>query len=367
MTYNLSRQFILTSIAFLLSIPLPVIGNDEFDVSGFISVGAAKSSRESVALRNFGIEDELSFTSDSVLGLQFDFPLNNNAHVSTQILAREFTDNFQLDAEWLYISQPITRELTLRAGRLRLPLFLHSEYYYVAQSYPWVRLPLQVYSLSLAITRYNGVEFAYDYPVTGYDLTLRGIIGKAKENVQFGGLPAELATDLVFGFTIDGKWEDLILHGSYLRPKFDSASMLLPNESVSASAELWSFGTNYTCGNWELNAEAGSVEAKPELSLFQREQSHALGWYTSLAYDLAIFTPVITLAGSRFEDGDTHDNLETYAMTLGLRRDITPRSSLKFEITHGEYIDAPVLFLLPSADSQPQKLNILGLTLNAIF
>ena len=67
--------------------------------------------------------------------------------------------------EWAYIGYEYN-DFDFSVGRLRLPLFLASEYYYVGQAYMTARPPTEVYNSILGITAFNGAKVSWNYELT---------------------------------------------------------------------------------------------------------------------------------------------------------------------------------------------------------
>ena len=67
----------------------------------------------------------------------------------------------------------------LRAGRLRSPVYMYSESLDVGYSYPWLRLPDEVYS-QVQVTNYEGVDAVYTVPLSYGSVTVQVAGGQSK-------------------------------------------------------------------------------------------------------------------------------------------------------------------------------------------
>ena len=104
-------------------------------LGGFFSTGITDANTDNLVLNAKQIENKTNYLADTVFGLQLDTLLSNEARFSAQLIAKDENNSFDLEAEWLFISYQITNDTQLRAGRLRIPLFLTSETILVGQSY----------------------------------------------------------------------------------------------------------------------------------------------------------------------------------------------------------------------------------------
>lgn len=69
-------------------------------------------------------------------------------------------DTWKGNLEWAYLSWKATEGLTVRVGRLRLPIYMYSETLDVGVTHPWLRLPDEVYS-QVQLSNYEGADALY--------------------------------------------------------------------------------------------------------------------------------------------------------------------------------------------------------------
>lgn len=147
---------------------------DSFSANGFMSVGAVKSD-EDVSYQ--GIDDKLSFSADSVLGLQFSFNLTDDVSATTQLVSPLGADP-EAQVEWAYLTFHINDDLAFRAGRLRLTTYMNSEYLDVGYAYPWARPPFEVYNLP--IKGYEGADMLYRFELQDWSALFQLGFGNTK-------------------------------------------------------------------------------------------------------------------------------------------------------------------------------------------
>ena len=85
---------------------------------------------------------------DSLLGVQFDLGLRDSLEFGLQLIADRNEDRgFNPDVSVAQLRWRPTAATTLRLGRMPNPAFIHSEDRQVRYALPWVRPPVEVYSL----------------------------------------------------------------------------------------------------------------------------------------------------------------------------------------------------------------------------
>ncbi|MFP5441186.1 MAG: hypothetical protein ACLGHJ_06820 [Gammaproteobacteria bacterium] len=115
----------------------------KFRFNGFLSAGAGRADIDDFFFDG-RLGEDVSHTADSVVGLQIEAEVNDRTTAMLQLAARG-SDDFAASAEWAYVSWRPTDGDEFRAGRLRAPFYVMSEYLEVGYVYPWARPPIEVY------------------------------------------------------------------------------------------------------------------------------------------------------------------------------------------------------------------------------
>src|SRR5215212_5394486 len=111
---------------------------------------------------------------DSKQALQLDVKFTQRLSATVQLLSEgvsnnswdgETNSNFVPSLEWANLSYKVTDELSLRAGRIVLPLMMGAEYRKVGFAQHWIRPPVEAYGL---------VPFASS---DGFDVSFRKTVG----------------------------------------------------------------------------------------------------------------------------------------------------------------------------------------------
>jgi hypothetical protein len=156
----------------------------EFSYSGFGTLGAAVSDKDYTYQRF--ISDNGTVRRDSVLGAQFDvrFSAQWSATLQAKIAPAEDDDKkWETSAAWAFVSWRPSNEWLVRAGKVRLPLYLFSENLDVGQSYEFARMPTEMYSIS-PTTDIAGVYVTHNWVLGSGDLSLDVYSGSAPQVVQ---------------------------------------------------------------------------------------------------------------------------------------------------------------------------------------
>lgn len=121
----------------------------DWTVSGFGTVGLAVSDQPYSYQRY--VNEKGTFKRDSVGGLQLDVKLGRefSATVQAKLAAPTGRDEgVRAGIAWGFLAWRPTNEWLLRAGKFRVPLYMHSETQDVGTTFDTATLPVEVYSQS---------------------------------------------------------------------------------------------------------------------------------------------------------------------------------------------------------------------------
>ena len=166
----------------LATTPAFALEQGEHRFNGFGTVGFTHLGGEDDG-RSYGIQGQTndSWRGDqlSKFGAQLSYGLTDSLGVTVQATAKAQQDEWKANLEWAYLSWQANDQLMLRAGRLRSPVYMYSESLDVGYSYPWLRLPDEVYS-QVQVTNYEGVDAVYTVPLSYGSVTFQVAGGEAK-------------------------------------------------------------------------------------------------------------------------------------------------------------------------------------------
>src|SRR5690554_2645528 len=173
--------------------------NDRVRFNGFFSTGVAKSSNDA----GFdGITEKTSVADLSLFALQGTFDVSDKSQAVFQLVGRGAED-WDPVVEWAYLSYRPMNNLQLRAGKMRLPLFMYSDSLEVGYAQPWARPPQSVYG-PISIKSYVGADATYTMNLDNSAVTGQLFTGFTDEEGTTG--PSELRN--VFGTTLS--WTDYV-------------------------------------------------------------------------------------------------------------------------------------------------------------
>lgn len=121
----------------------------DFHLSGFGTLGGSVSDKEYDYLRF--INNEGTLKSNTLIGTQADITLNNQWKVTVQGKVAPAIDSdkdWDATLPWAFVSYRPSNDWLIRIGKIRIPLYLHSQNMNVGVTYDMARLPYEVYSLS---------------------------------------------------------------------------------------------------------------------------------------------------------------------------------------------------------------------------
>jgi len=226
----------------------------------------------------------------SKLGLQGTAAFAPQFSLTGQVIARGARDG-KLDLEWIYANYAINDELTLQAGRKRLPLFYYSESQDVGFTYPWVHLPPGQYGWE--IVNYNGANVLYRSQWGAWS---------AGMNVFAG---AETRTDNPYwkiyngkNTRTDSKWSHILgADLSLTRNWFEARAAYIQSDiqnrpegsdySPRARQRIYSLSLNIDYGDWLVRNEALYMDRKP---VGEEDYSVLIG----LGYRIGKYLPMLT-------------------------------------------------------------------------
>lgn len=321
----------------LATTPAFALEQGDFRFNGFGTVGFTHLGGEDDG-RSYGSQGQTndSWRGDqlSKLGGQFQYGLTDELDITAQVIAKAEQDNWKANLEWLYLSYQINDRFVVRAGRLRNPVYMYSETLDVGFTYPWLRLPDEVYH-QVQITSYEGADFIYNLPLSFGTLSLQANGGQAVNRNFFvfdelrdmdykkvAGASATLATNsfgtVRIGYSesslaLDGLIDDKKGKFSSIGYQYDNGTWLTANEATRLVVE----GTTSTKDAFYLMGGRRFGDFLAHITYAQLDESDAGGqssWTYGLNYSL---TPTMTLKGEYKRVDTTHQGTGVFVKNYG--------------------------------------------------
>ncbi|HWV14534.1 MAG TPA: DNA topoisomerase IV [Cellvibrio sp.] len=172
--------------------------------SGFISVGGGIVDDDKGIAYNDYSEKDLTLNKN-LLGLQAEGKISDELTATAQVIARSSND-YQLNAEWAYLTWQASDNTKIRVGRLRTPFYMYSDSLDVGYSYVWITPPSEVYSVPF--NNVDGVDIYTTATLGIFDTSLQAYFGSFEDTLDFQGTDAATKTRNQIGLaaTIGKDW-----------------------------------------------------------------------------------------------------------------------------------------------------------------
>ena len=302
----------------------------ETDISGFASIAGGlvtNGDRYLSDYPNAGIyDDDLSFAPDTTIGLQLKTSLSDKSDFILQLVNRGASD-FTTDIDWAYLNYNLDHELTIQAGRKRLPLYFYSDFFDLGLAYHWIRPPADNYTWQ--ITSFNGLSLQYESELESWDMLLNVYIGREDDKDN------ELLTFLASNNPVDETWKNIIgLVAEFSDAQFELRFTVMTSQldryvnDVQISEDVdqlfYGFSVNYTYQQLTVLSELNHYE-RDEDDIFVDTSM------VSLAYIIRNYTPHFTYSKFRQDRtaGSGDELHSTYS--IGLRKDLNKTTAVKLQ------------------------------------
>lgn len=304
------RKFLTFGIAMLASSSVHAI---QFD--GFFTVGAAihdddtnaasgSENRYIGSLGDRGITEDLTFETDTRFGLQISSDVSENMSVVAQLLGRGTNSNFDAIVEWAYVDWEFTDWLSLRAGKIKQPVYLVNDYVEVGFAYPWIRPPVEVYYLNNPLNTVNGAGLLLSFPVGPGSLSFQPYIGSNRDDIPNTQGNAFFEAENIVGIDVRYAGRGYSVHASTFQCEVKTFGSLTDqptafgfpvdvNLNGKGDCDVTAAGLTFDLANVVVYAEWQERTTTDTLSRPFGDQD---AWYTTLGYRIGKWLPHLTYA-----------------------------------------------------------------------
>jgi len=280
---------------------------------------------------------DIDIKPESKLGLQGSVRFSPSVSFTSQLVARA-ADVKQVSLEWAYLTWDINPEWTVQVGRKRLPLFYYSDSQDVGYSYPWLRLPPDVYGWDAV--NYNGASTTYRKVLGSWSLKADAFAGtESSKNSAYAKLyytePKTINWNNIVGGDLELNKEWLTFRLTFIHSGYEQFDQATNTRDVWPSGAYTGKQTIYGAS---LNIDTEHLVVRSEYSVFDRGsfQYTAHAWMMGVGSPLGKWTPMLTASSyvesTRFPDGYVPSNWGDLAFSV--RYDLTQSSALKFQVDH---------------------------------
>lgn len=178
------------TLAVLMAGFAPWVQASDIKLSGFLSVGGGMVDDEDKLSYN-GLSEEDFTIKNNILGLQVTGTISDKLTATGQFIARS-ANNYQVNSEWAYLTYKVSDSSKIRAGRLRTPFYMYSDFLDVGYAYSWISPPREVYYLPF--NNIDGVDFYTSNSLGSFDTTFQAYFGSFDDELELGGSLAQANT-----------------------------------------------------------------------------------------------------------------------------------------------------------------------------
>ncbi|MBC7191207.1 hypothetical protein [Marinobacter sp.] len=310
--------------------------------NGFFSTGYARASNDAGYA---GVTEKTQVQDLSLFGLQGTFDVNQDSQVVMQLVGRG-EEEWEPEVEWAYLSHRPTSNLQVRAGKMRIPFYMYSDYLEVGYAQPWARTPESVYG-PIPVDSYVGADATYNFNFDNSSLTANVFTGFTEETVEFGtGDMRNMAglnltwTDYVWTVRAVAATAEISIESASMAPPGapPGTTLVLANDD---RGQFFGLGASYDDGEWQIIGEVTRVEVD---GAFTDSDSA----YLSVGHRFGRWTPYVLTGWTESKDDEERRagplppstlDYQRNEYSVGTRWDVMPGVALKADITHVRGLD----------------------------
>ena len=273
-----------------------------------------------------GATRDWSADVDSRLAGQVTAAFGERVTAVVQVIAQQRWDNsYRPIVEWANVKYQLTPDASIRAGRVVLPVFMVTDSRRIGYANPWVRPPIEVYSL-VPVTTIDGFDANVRLQAGGGTHTFQANVGRA--NAKFPGAsgftPSEVQGRDIFALVYTAEVGAFTGRVNYGRAKltipgvdelFDAFRLFGPlgqpiierYHVTDRKADFIGLGVSYDPGSWFATAEWAQFDTHSILA-------KRSGWYVSGGARLGAFTPYATYARIQVDSQTSDPGLPVAAL-----------------------------------------------------
>jgi len=186
-------------MASMLALPLAVSSayaqdSSPIRVSGFGTAALTWINKDNVEFgrpnQAHGADKDPTTGVDSNLGLQADYTVNSWLSVTGQGLVRkDAQDDFGAELTWAFAKAKVSDDVSIRVGRVGLPVFMISDYRNVGYANTFLRPPVEMYS-QVPFNNIDGADITWQHSFGDTSYTAQLAVGRSKADI-YGGAEVE--------------------------------------------------------------------------------------------------------------------------------------------------------------------------------
>jgi hypothetical protein len=296
-----------------------------FTLTGF---GTAAVTRTNTSDAEFarqaqlnGARDSFNTGVDSNLGLQVSYKANDWLSFTGQgLVSKHITDEFGAELTWAFAKMKASENLSVRVGRMGIPVYMISDYQNVGYSSTFIRPPVEMYS-QVPLTYVEGADAIYQMDLGDGSLSAQFAYGRTETKGTGNSYTAKfkdlMGLNLVYDngpftvrfghirtkFSVDDSASLNAVVGGLTKFGFTDAANSLIIKDTKASFTSLGLGVNWK--GWTGQAEYGVRRSDA------RSLPDTTSWYTLVGYKWGNFTPYYLHSDIKQDGGRTIAGLPT--------------------------------------------------------
>ena len=301
----------------------PIWSFGGFGTAGVVHADQRQADFSSTVLKasGAGYSHPWSADVDSRLGAQLDVKLDAQWSAVLQLISEQNVNNSYAPAvEWANVKYQATPDLSVRIGRIALPLLLAANSRKASYAFASVRTPVELYG-TVPISNSDGIDASYRWNVGTVKNMTQAMIGNTRFKV-IDGSPAKGRAMTGLSNTLDYGALSVCASVLTLELTFDAARALFDGlrqfgapgialadkyDTDHKRVNVIGIGASYDPGKWFVTGELSRVRIKSFLG--ERDAR-----YVNAGYRFGTLTPYVTYARTR----DNSDKRNTSLSLAGL-------------------------------------------------
>jgi hypothetical protein len=269
------------------------------------------------------------------LGLQLDSPISDHLGITAQLVSDGGqTNDYKISSEWAFAKYRFNDNWSIRAGRLRNPAFLLSEYLKVGYATPWAQPPREVYwQMPGGLQNISGADVTYSNTLLNQDLNVTVFTGAVNTTFSLSGSPVSIKGNNALGTNITFGNEALTFRAGYETAEFKvNGSALQFIRDTLANPALVGVSNLESAKRFDIDQKRGKffgvgyrLEWNNIYSLAEYTRREFAGWmadtygyYGTIGYRFGNFLPTLTYSRFRTTDQNERDALLPESMITNL-------------------------------------------------
>ncbi|MFA9216451.1 MAG: porin [Sphingomonadaceae bacterium] len=204
------------------------LDDGNLSISGFGTLGVAKSDTDQAQFARYnqaeGVKDQPRIGLDSNLGLQATYKFNDWLSGTAQVLTRKNTSpTFTTDLTWAFLKAKVNDEVSVRVGRVVLPVFLISDYQNVGYANTMMRPPIEVYAQA-PIESVDGADVSFQRAYGDFNFNTSAFVGVSRGKLFIPTAGGSVATYRApaAGISFSGEYGPFVVRVSHAQAKLKS-------------------------------------------------------------------------------------------------------------------------------------------------